>query len=129
MARHPSLQPTDVELLILEALWELGPSTVRQVHNALATRRKTGYSTTLKMLQVMFEKGLVRRDDSVRPQVYRAARSRNRTQVQLLDNLIQRAFEGSAKRLVMRMVSARRISADEWAEIQSLIDEIQEQER
>jgi predicted transcriptional regulator len=126
MARHPSSEPTEVEFQILKTLWELGPSTVRQVHEALATQRETGYSTTLKMLQVMLEKGLVRRDDSVRPQVYRAARSRRRTQVQLLDNLIQKAFEGSAKRLVMRMVSARRISASELAEIQALLDEIRE---
>jgi predicted transcriptional regulator len=122
MARPPSSQPTEVELQILEVLWDQGPSTVRQVHVALAVRRETGYSTTLKMLQVMLEKRLVRRDESVRPQVYRAAKSRKRTQIGMLDNLAHRAFRGSAMRLVMRMVSAGRLSDEELAEIQRLIE-------
>ena len=123
MPRPALTQPTDVELQILDVLWELGPSTVRQVHNALASRRVTGYSTTLKMLQVMLEKGLVSRDDSVRPQIYRAAKTRTRTQLQLVDELTQKAFGGSAMNVVMRMVSAGRISADELTEIQQLIRE------
>ncbi len=121
MARPTSSQPTEVELQILEVLWDQGPTTVRKVHEALAVRRKTGYSTTLKMMQVMLEKGLVRRDDSVRPQVYRAAKSRKRTQLRMLDDLTQRAFRGSAMRLVMQMVSAGRLSDEELAEIQRLI--------
>ena len=84
MPRRQSSQPTEVELQILSVLWELGPSTVREVHEALSEFRETGYSTTLKMLQVMFEKELVRRNDSVRPQLYRAAKSQSRTQVQML---------------------------------------------
>ena len=123
MPRNPSSQPTDVELQILEVLWQRGPSTVRQVHNALAPRRDTGYSTTLKMLQVMREKGLVGRDESVRPQVYRPAETRRQTQLKMLDELTQKAFGGSAKKLVMRMLSGRRISPDELAEIQRLIDD------
>lgn len=123
MARPASSQPTEVELLILEVLWDQGPSTVRQVHLALAVRRKTGYSTTLKMMQVMLEKGLVQRDDSVRPQVYRAAKTRKRTQLRMLDDLTQRAFRGSAMRLVMQMVSAGRLSDEELAEVQRLIEE------
>lgn len=122
MPRPASSQPTEVELQILGVLWELGPSSVREVHEALAERRDTGYSTTLKMMQVMLEKGLLRRDDSVRPQLYRAAKSQSRTQVQMLDDLMQRAFHGSAMRLVMSMVSAGRLSADELTEIQRLID-------
>ena len=122
MPRRPSPQPTDVELEILNVLWDQGPSTVRQAHEALADRRKTGYSTTLKMLQVMLEKGLVRRNDSVRPQVYRSAKSRKRTQLRMLDDLTQRAFRGSAMRLVMQMVSAGRLSDEELAEIQRLIE-------
>ena len=122
MARSPSSQPTEVELQILQVLWDRGPSTVRQVHQALARRRETGYSTTLRMLQVMLGKRLVRRDESVRPQVYRAAKSRERTQLQMLDNLTQKAFRGSAMRLVMQMVSAGRLSAEELAEIQRLIE-------
>ncbi len=111
-----------MELQILEVLWDQGPPTVRKVHEALVVRRKTGYSTTLKMMQVMLEKGLVRRDDSVRPQVYRAAKSRKRTQLRMLDDLTQRAFRGSAMRLVMQMVSAGRLSDEELAEIQRLIE-------
>jgi BlaI family penicillinase repressor len=121
MPRHPSSQPTDVELQILDVLWEQGPSTVRRVHNSLAAQRDTGYSTTLKMLQVMRQKGLVVRDESVRPQQYRAAESRKRTQLRMLDDLAQKAFGGSAAKLVMRMLSAQRVSPDELAEMQRLI--------
>ena len=86
----PSLpQPTDVELEILRVLWRLGASTVRQVHLALSREKDTGYSTTLKMMQVMRDKGLLARDDSVRPQVYRPAISRERTQLQLVDHLVE----------------------------------------
>ena len=123
MPRYPSSRPTDVELQILGVLWQRGPSTVRQVHEALAARRDTGYSTTLKMIQVMREKGLVTRYESVRPQLYRAAESKTQTQLQMLDDLAQRAFGGSAKKLVMRMLSAQRVSAEELAEMQRLIEE------
>lgn len=120
MARPTSSQPTEVELQILSVLWELGPCTVRQVHQALAERRETGYSTTLKMMQVMLEKGLLLRNEKVRPQLYRAAQSKQKTQVQMLDDLAQKAFHGSAMRLVMRMVSSGRLSAKELEEIQRL---------
>jgi BlaI family penicillinase repressor len=129
MPRRPSPGPTDVELQILAVLWDRGPSTVRQVHEALADRRDTGYSTTLKMIQVMRDKGLLTRDESVRPQRYRAAVSKHQTQLRLLDDLTQKAFGGSAKKLVQRMVSARRVSAGELAEIQRLIDQAREEER
>jgi predicted transcriptional regulator len=121
MARPPASQPTDVELQILDVLWQRGGSTVREVHDALSTARETGYSTTLKMLQVMLEKGLVRRDDSIRPQRYRPAKTQKETQRQLLDNLTQKAFGGSAKRLVMQMLSSRRITPADLAEIRRLI--------
>jgi BlaI family penicillinase repressor len=122
MARHGATQPTEVELKILQVLWEQGPSTVRQVHLALADERDTGYSTTLKMMQVMLDKGLVRRNDRVRPQLYQAAKTRPQTQMQMLDDLTKKVFGGSAKRLVMRMVSAGRLSAKEVSEIQRLIE-------
>ena len=128
MARPPSPQPTDVELQILGVLWQRGPSTVRQVHEALSAARETGYSTTLKMMQVMKAKRLVVRDDSVRPQVYRAARSREQTQLRILDDLVQKAFGGSARRLVMRMVSANRVSPEELAEIERLVAEAEKTE-
>ena len=120
MSGHPS--PTPVELAILQVLWDLGPSTVRQVHNALRAERDTGYSTTLKMVQVMTEKGLLQKDDSVRPQVYRPAQTREKTQLRLIDELIQRAFAGSASELVLRAASAKRISPGELAEIKKLIE-------
>ena len=123
MARPTSSQPTEVELQILSVLWELGLCTVRQVHQALADRRETGYSTTLKMMQVMLDKGLLLRDETVRPQLYRAAQSKQKTQVQMLDDLAQKAFHGSAMRLVMRMVSSGRLSAKELEEIQRLAAE------
>jgi predicted transcriptional regulator len=123
MPRHPSSQPTDVELKILGVLWRSGPCTVRQVHDALTPERDRGYSTTLKMMQVMREKGLVVRDDSIRPQLYRAAESKERTQLQMLDDLVQKAFGGSAEKLVMRMLSAQRVSPGELAEMQKLIQQ------
>ena len=123
MPRYPSSQPTDVELQILQVLWRRGPCTVRQVHDALASERTTGYSTTLKMMQVMREKGLLTRDESVRPQLYRAAETRERTQLKMLDDLAQKAFGGSAATLVMRVLSARRVSPGELAEMQRLIQE------
>jgi BlaI family penicillinase repressor len=129
MPRYPSSQPTDVELQILDVLWERGPCTVRQVHHALAAQRDTGYSTTLKMIQVMREKGLVVRDESVRPQLYRAAESRKQTQLRMLDDLAQKAFGGSAKKLVMRMLSAHRVSAEELAEMQRLIEQAKGENR
>jgi BlaI family transcriptional regulator, penicillinase repressor len=115
-------QPTGVELEILRVIWRLGSGTVRQVHQALATgRRTTGYSTTLKMMQVMRDKGLLLRDDSVRPQVYRPRATQERTQLQLLDDLIHKAFGGSAGRLLVRALSTRRVSPEELAEIKKLI--------
>jgi BlaI family transcriptional regulator, penicillinase repressor len=123
MPRPVSAQPTEVELQILGVLWERGPSCVRDVHLALSDQRDTGYSTTLKMMQVMLEKGLLKRNDKVRPQVYRAAKSKPHTQSQMLDDLTQRVFGGSAKRLVMRMVSTGRLNPEEIAEIQRLANE------
>jgi BlaI family transcriptional regulator, penicillinase repressor len=123
MPRHPTPRPTDVELQILEVLWRRGASSVRQVHDTLAADRDTGYSTTLKMMQVMREKGLLVRDDSVRPQLYAAAESLERTQLQMVDDLVHRAFRGSARKLLMRMLSANRVRPEELAEMQKLVNE------
>lgn len=106
MPRHVSSQPTDVELQILRTLWELGPSTVREIHNRMSESKETGSSTTVKMLSVMFEKGLVKRDDSVRPQVFRAANTQRRTQKRMLPQLIQKVYDGSPKSLVMQALSS-----------------------
>jgi BlaI family transcriptional regulator, penicillinase repressor len=122
MPRLPSATPTEVELHILRVLWERGPQTVREIHDALSALRSTGYSTTLKMVQVMTEKGLVLRDDAQRPQVYRPARPQEQTQLQMLDYLIQQAFGGSAMKLVLRAAAAKRIAPAELAEIKKLIE-------
>jgi BlaI family penicillinase repressor len=121
MPRHPSSKPTEVELEILLVLWEHGPCPMGKIHGVLSERRDTGYTTTQKMVQVMREKGLVQTDSSVHPQLYTAADSREETQLSMLDDLAQRAFGGSAKKLVMSLLSADRITAEELREIQRLL--------
>jgi BlaI family transcriptional regulator, penicillinase repressor len=118
-------RPTDAELSILRVLWRLGPSTVRQVHEDLAQRGQTGYTTVLKMLQIMTEKGLVERDDSERAHVYVARRPQEQTLGQLVGDLLDRAFEGSASRLVLRALESRPASHEELAEIRKLLDELE----
>ena len=124
MARRTSPQPTEVELAILRVLWDRGPSSVRQVHEALSAARDTGYSTTLKMMQVMFDKGLLKRDESVRPQVYRPTQPEAQTQTQMVDDLIQKVFGGSARKLVLRAVQSEQVSAGELAEIRKLLKQM-----
>jgi predicted transcriptional regulator len=119
MPRRP--RPTDSELAILRVLWERGPSTVRAVHEALAGSRETGYTTTLKLMQIMAEKGLVRRDVSERTHVYTARLSQARTQRQLVAELLERAFGGSAAALMQQALSAGRTSPEELEKIQQLI--------
>jgi predicted transcriptional regulator len=116
-------RPTDAELAILRVLWEHGAATVRQVHEAMAGDRETGYTTTLKLMQIMAEKGLVTRDESSRTHVYEARVSRDRTQRQLVNDLIDRAFGGSAAALVLQALSAQPTSEEELGEIRRLIDE------
>lgn len=116
-------RPTDAELEILSVLWSRGPSTVREVHEVVATRKPAQYTTVLKQLQVMAEKGLVRRDESQRSHVYEAARPREWTQRQLAGDLLERAFAGSAGGLVMGALSARKASRRELAEIRRMLDE------
>ncbi len=118
-------RPTDAELEILRVLWQLGPSTVRQVHEALATRA-TGYTTTLKLMQIMAEKALVVRDESARTHVYSANVTEADTQTQLVRDLMKRAFGGSAKALVMRALTAEETSPEELREIRKLIDDAKE---
>jgi predicted transcriptional regulator len=113
--------PTEAELSILQTLWKRGPSTVREVHTALQSRG-TGYTTALKQMQVMTEKGLLSRTERYRSHVYEARISREKTQFLLARNLLQRAFEGSAKNLVLGALSARPISASELEEIRQMLD-------
>jgi BlaI family transcriptional regulator, penicillinase repressor len=128
MKRKRPPNPTEVELTILRVLWSQGPSTVREVHNTLVEDRPTGYSTTLKMLQVMHEKGLVLRDESTRPQVYRAALSQAATQKRLVDDLVQKAFGGAAGKLLVQALSSKRVSPEELAEIKQLIQELEKEQ-
>ena len=121
MAAKPH-RPTKLELTILRVLWEKGPGSVREIQARLSESRETGYTTALKMLQIMTEKGLVDRDESVRPQIYRAKFSQEKTQKQLLQDLIQRAFGGSVKALVMQAVSTRKSSPEDLEAIEKLLD-------
>jgi len=121
MPRPPSSQPTDVELQILQILWEHGPSTVRQVHDHLLATKETNYSTTVKMLGIMLKKELVSRDDTVRPQVYRAAKTRKSTQRRMLDDLILKLYDGSATSLIQQALSSKHASKEEIAEIRRLL--------
>ena len=118
-------RPTDAELAILNVLWERGPSTVREVHDALSSTQATGYTTILKLMQIMTDKGLVVRDESQRAHVYEARHSEQRTQRQLLTDLADRAFGGSPAKLVMQALSGRKASADELNEIRELLDRLE----
>lgn len=123
---NPSVpHPTDGEMAILRVLWERGPSTVRDVHTALEASRGVGYTTVLKMLQIMLDKGIVTRDASRRPHIYAPAQAREVVQDGLLSALVRKAFGGSAADLVMRALAARKPSADELRDIRSLLDEIE----
>jgi len=116
-------RPTDTELEILNQLWITGPATVRQIHEELSRQRPWQYSTVLKFLQIMTEKRLARRDESQRAHVYEAAQTREWTQSQLAGHLLDRAFSGSARALLMGALSARKASKKELAEIRELLDQ------
>jgi len=116
-------RPTDAELEILTVLWSRGPGTVREIHEVITRRKPAQYTTVLKMLQIMAEKGLVRRDEKQRAHIYEAASSRERTQKQLAADLLQRAFNGSAARLMQGALSARKASRAELAELRKMLDE------
>lgn len=114
--------PTEAELAILNSLWTLGPATVREVHDALSDKQ-IGYTTVLKQMQVMAEKGLLTRSERYRSHIYEAKLPKEHTQQQLTKNLLQRAFDGSAKNLVMGALSSQKVSAAELAEIRKMLDE------
>jgi predicted transcriptional regulator len=124
MSRHPDPpRPTDAELEILAVLWSRGPSTVRDVHETIAKRKPAQYTTVLKLLQIMTGKGLVHRDEKDRAHIYHSSRPREWTQRQLAGDLLQRAFNGSAKSLVLGALAARKTSKQELAEIRELLDQ------
>jgi len=119
-------RPTDAELGILNVLWERGPSTVRDVHEALYRDEGAGYTTALKLLQIMHGKGLVLRDDSERAHVFRAAVSRERTQKRFVAEMVQRVFNGSPSQLVLQALGGRpKATREELDEIRALLDRIE----
>jgi predicted transcriptional regulator len=125
MAKRDLPRPTDAELQILRVLWRRGPSTVRQVHHALERDRPAGYTTVLKLLQIMTDKGLVRRDESEHAHVYQPARTEDQTQRQLIRDLLDRAFGGSSQKLVMQALAAGKATPAELAQIRQLLDEME----
>ena len=115
--------PTDSELEILNALWASGPATVREVHAALS-QKGTGYTTVLKQMQMMVDKGLLTRSERFRSHVYQVSVPKEATQQQLAGNLLQRAFGGSAKNLVLGALSSQKVSAEELSEIRKVLDQV-----
>jgi predicted transcriptional regulator len=125
MVERQPPRPTDAELAILSVLWERGPSTVRDVHDELNRHTATGYTTVLKLLQIMTEKGLVVRDEAQRAHIYEARYSEQKTQRQLLSDLADRAFGGSAAKLVMQALSGRKATPDELNQIREILNRLE----
>lgn len=122
MAKEKSTKPTESELEILQVLWQRGQCTVREVHEELATIKDSGYTTTLKLMQIMFEKGLVKRDDSSKTHIYEALVSKEKTQQHMVGKMMNTLFDGSASQLVMRALGTAKPSKAEIEEIQKLLD-------
>lgn len=118
-------RPTDAELAILNVLWAQGACTVRDVHEQLSQDRDMGYTTVLKLMQIMFDKGLVTRDESQRSHVYKARQKEQTTQRMLVTDLLARAFGGSTEKLVMQALSAKKATKEELAEIRRLLNELE----
>jgi BlaI family transcriptional regulator, penicillinase repressor len=125
MPRPASTQPTEVELQILRILWELGPSPVRDIHKRLEAEKGTNYSTTVKMLAVMLEKGLVKRDEQAQPHVYRPAATRRNTGQRMLKELVDKVYDGSAMTLVLQALSTTQATRTELDEVRRLLDEME----
>ena len=121
MARTKTSGPTEKELYILSIIWKNGSSTVRQVNKIMNRSENTGYTTTLKQMQIMFEKGLLKRDDSAKTHIYSPANSEKIIQEKIMSNLVDKVFAGSTEKLVMRALSSKKVSADELLRIKSLI--------
>ncbi len=124
MIEHKTIKPTESELEILAVLWDKKKATVREVHEELSAYKDCGYTTTLKLMQIMHEKGIVKRDDSSKTHIYEALISKERTQKQLVDKMVNSLFGGSATQLVMQALGNNAASADELNEIQKLLDNL-----
>lgn len=127
MSNTKSIKPTESELEILQVLWSKGTASVREVHEELLKVKDAGYTTTLKLMQIMFEKGLVKRDDSIKTHIYQAAVSREKTQKHLLGKMIDTLFGGSPTELVMQALGNHKASADELEAIQKMLDNLKKQ--
>ena len=129
MKKSPAPKPTEAELAILRVLWERGPCTVRQVFDVLAPERESGYTTTLKFMQLMTEKGMITREEDGRTHFYRAAYPQEATQQRLIVDLLERAFGGSSAKLVIQALTAKPASADELREIKKILASQKEKDR
>lgn len=127
MSTSEKLKPTESELEILQILWQNGIATVREVHEALASIKDVGYTTTLKLMQIMNEKGLVKRDASMRTHIYQAAVNKEKTQHHLLNKVIHNLFGGSSTQLVIQALGQHKTSPEELQQIQTLLDELKKQ--
>ena len=127
MSEFKNIKPTESELEILRVLWDKKEATVREVHEVLSEFKDSGYTTTLKLLQIMHEKGLVKRNDSGKTHIYQAAVSREQTQTQMLDKMMDSLFGGSTTQLVMHALGNKAPSADELKEIQQMLDNLKKQ--
>lgn len=125
MARYASSQPTEVELQILRILWDDGPSIVRHIHDSLQQFKQTTYSTTVKMLSVMLDKGLLKRDDDAKPHVYRPAAPQQRTQKRMLGDLIEKVYDGSSAALMMHALSSKKATPEELQQIRDLLNQME----
>ena len=126
MARTKAQGPTEKELAILKVLWQKGPSTVRQVNDEINKQLETGYTTTLKLMQIMTDKGLLIRDNSGFKHIYKPAVSAEITEEQIVGDMMDKVFSGSAERLVMRALAAKQVSAEELSKIRQLLDKMEE---
>lgn len=128
MSNPKSIRPTESELEILQTLWAKGTATVREVHEDLARTKDVGYTTTLKLMQIMHEKGLVKRDDSMRTHVYQAAVNKEKTQRHLLTKMIDSLFGGSPTQLVIQALGENRATPEELERIQAILDNLKTKE-
>ncbi len=125
MKKFKPAKPTEAELSILSVLWRRGPSTVREIWEQLNPAQQTGYTTVLKTMQIMFDKGLLKRDEAERSHVYSASLTEEQTQQQVLGHLLERVFSGSARKLVMQALAVKKATPAELAEIRKLLDELE----
>ncbi len=125
MSKSRAVRPTEVELQILRVLWELGPSPVRIIHARLNAEKGTNYSTTVKMLSVMLEKGLVKRDERVSPHVYRPGLTREKAGKRMLTDLIEKVYDGAGMSLVLQALAATAATKDELEEVRRLLDQME----